>query len=1281
MNFGGNLAVQIHDGKPAIFPVRGQPQPKKKKKDIYLSKQNKHPLRRPAQEEPANENRDGGPTSNQNQAKKTKPANRKPPPNPRTKRGKDDGKGTKTDGKPGEGTVTLTQEQLNAILASIGKTTDTSSAVNVQIENNEVKIVSTENGQQGTGEAANTDNGAGDMGQEVSGQSEPTADVAQNQPAENTARGEGTEQAHKQAQPATEPASQQQPYNNTHSTTQQSSYGGLLSTIGKEEEDKRTAAEARKTQLRRELEEQIADKKRRDQKARDRSAVERAQPVEDYVPWGRPGAGAPLRSQSGKVMAEYGDTRRSQQKASPRGASDTAVQQAAARQQPQLNYTQSSAQPEPAATGQARRAVSTVPPPHAMRSSFAIGGAAPGGDQYVTKDQDDKKKWLQELEEQIADKKRRDQKARDRSAVERAQPVEDYVPWGRPGAGAPLRSQSGKVMAEYGDTRRSQQKASPRGASDTAVQQAAARQQPQLNHTQSPGQPEPAATGQAHRAVSTVPPPHAMRSSFAIGGAAPGGDQYVTKDQDDKKKWLQELEKQREEARLRKQREKQRDKEGDGMDAWTRHFDTYHPATQEQPPPRGADAQPTVPEPHPQRTQSPTPVVQDAVVQEADHHATLRSSLERRAEPTHLDDDSVNFLRTGAALKDPAQLEELEKRRLKDLEHKRAIQEQVEERQRVKREERERRAREEAEEEQRLARERQTLQDQFDRELQDQRRKEELLNQKTKMLFESMQQAEQQALQEKRQQRMRHLERHGHDVSNLRHTFESTEPQLSYRSSHPAEVPPLQGLSPREQFGIIHSHRDPPPHPGASYHSPREADPPPVGYVSPRRETAVQTDPFRLPEQAPVTMPEEGDSSSVEIEYKDSREQARSRQNRDAPKRGKKEPNNRRAATTDSEKENSRTRKKTEKPAEKPRWGASTSKVQGKKFVKASERYPNKLKKKREENLVKRERELKKQMEANSKERIRQRLVEHRSSPEVTGTQGRKSPPVPTLAGKNKNRQDDDDLYTPYERTSRKPKRQEPIRPAQEFKSDSPPVPALRKKAEEDRKERSLSPPQRGELNHPNVRGQRAWDGAAEPVQYDYDSAPRANSPPVPALRSKTKQPGPDRERNPHQSPERNRNPRQSPSKSPDRKPKVRQKSPERYGTVNDHPHSPLRDGDFIPFRRTDDGVLDPQEPMSLPETREAPRVRRRASTDHSPHRGALEQVPDSMRSASAGQAKDPLLNPGMVKNPQRQGEILKQLKSLREGLLMRQREIESCMSPPITAFQPDLQNSQHGPQ
>ncbi|CAH1265801.1 CCDC66 [Branchiostoma lanceolatum] len=1121
MNFGGNLAVQIHDGKPAIFPVRGQPQPKKKKKDIYLSKQNKHPLRRPAQEEPANENRDGGTASNQTQPKKTKPANRKPPPNSRTKRGKDDGKGTKNDGKPGEGTVTLTQEQLNAILASIGKTTDTSSAVNVQIENNEVKIVSAENGQQETGEVANTDNGAGD--------------VAQNQPAENTARGEGREQAQTQAQPATEPASQQ-PDNNTHSTTQQSSYGGLLSTIGKEEEDKRTAAEARKAQLRR------------------------------------------------------------------------------------------------------------------------------------------------ELEEQIADKKRRDQKARDQSAVERAQPVEDYVPWGRPGAGAPLRSQSGKVMAEYGDTRRSQQKASPRGANDTAVQQAAARQQPQLNHTQSPAQPEPAATGQARRAVSTVPPPHAMRSSFAIGGAAPGGDQYVTKDQDDKKKWLQELEKQREEARLRKQREKQRDKEGDGMDAWTRHFDTYHPATQEQPPPRGADAQPTVPEPRPQRTQSPTPVVQDAVVQEADHHATLRSSLERR-----------NFLRTGAALKDPAQLEELEKRRLKDLEHKRAIQEQVEERQRVKREERERRAREEAEEEQRLARERQTLQDQFDRELQDQRRKEELLNQKTKMLFESMQQAEQQALQEKRQQRMRHLERHGHDVSNLRHTFESTEPQLSYRSSHPAEVPPLQGLSPREQFGVIHSRRDPPPHPGASYHSPREADPPPVGYVSPRRETAVQTDPFRLPEQAPVTMPEEGDSSSVEIEYKDSREQARSRQNRDAPKRGKKEPNYRRAAATDSEKENSRTRKKTEKPAEKPRWGASTSKVQGKKFVKASERYPNKLKKKREENLVKRERELKKQMEANSKERIRQRLVEHRSSPEVTGTQGRKSPPVPTLAGKNKNRQDDDDLYTPYERTSRKPKRQEPIRPAQEFKSDSPPVPALRKKAEEDRKERSLSPPQRGEVNHPNVRGQKAWDGAAEPVQYDNDSAPRANSPPVPALRSKTKQPGSDRERNAHQSPERsrnsrqsperNRNLRQSPSKSPDRKPKVRQKSPERYGTVNDHSHSPLRDGDFIPFRRTDDGVLDPQEPMSLPETREAPRVRRRASTDHSPHRGAQEPVPDSMRSASAGQAKDPLLNPGMVKNPQRQGEILKQLKSLREGLLMRQREIESCMSPPITAFQPDLQNSLHGPQ
>ncbi|KAI8503469.1 post-embryonic retina morphogenesis in camera-type eye [Branchiostoma belcheri] len=1094
-NLSGNLAVQIHDGKPGIFPVRGQPQPKKKKKDIYLSKQNKHPLRRPAQEEPANENKDGGPTSNQNQAKKTRPANRKPPPNPnpRTKRGKDDGKGTKNDGKAGEGTVTLTQQQLNAILASIGKATDTSSAVNVQIENNEVKIVSNENGPQTSGETSGPTDGSGDAGQAViSGQSDPPADLAPDQPAKAETTSPGEETVQGQEQPRTEPTAQQQqqqqqPDNNTHSTKQQSSYGGLLSTIGKEEEDKRTAAESRKAQLRRELEEQIADKKRRDQQARDRSAVERARPVEDYVPWGRPGAGAPLRSQSGKVVAEYGDTRRS------------------------------------------------------------------------------------------------------------------------------------------------------------------------------PGQSEPAPTSQAHLAVSTVPPPHAMRSSFAIGGAAPGDDQYVTTDQDEKRRWLQELEKQREEARQRKQRERQRDKEGGGMDAWTRHFDTYHPTARE-PPTARADAPPPVPEPHPQPAQSPTPGAQDAVVQETDHHTTPRTSLERR-----------NFLRTGAALKDPAQLEELERRRLKDLEHKVA---------------RLTRLTDGPTESDPGAGGRTTAGEtggtqtctSFDCKMHksEYRVLSELLNQKTKLLFESMQQAEQQALQEKRQQRMRHLERHGHDVTNLRHTFESTEPQLSYRSSHPGEVPPLQGLSPREQFGVIHSRRDPPPHPGASYHSPREADQPPVSYISsPRRETAVQTDPFRLPDEVPVTMPEEGDSSSVEIEYRDSREQQRSRQNRDPAKHGKKEASNRRAAATDSEKENSRTKRKSEKPAEKPRWGASSSKVQGKKFVKASERYPNKLKKKREENLVKRERELKKQMEANSKERLRQRMVEQRSSPEVTG---RKSPPVPTLAGKNKNK-DDDDLYAPYERTSRKPKRQEAVRVAQEFRSDSPPVPALRKKAEGDGKEQSFPPQQRGEVDRPNVRGQRAWDGG-EPGQYDYDSAPRANSPPVPALRSKTKQPGPDRERNPRQSPERSRNPIRSPSKSPDRKPKVRQKSPEsRYGTSNSHPHSPLRDGDFIPFRRTDDGVLDPQEPMSLPETREAPRLRRRASTDHSPHRGGGEQVPDNMRSASAGQTKDPLLNPGMVKNPQRQEQILKQLKSLREGLLMRQREIESCMSPPITAFQPDLQNPQHGPQ
>ncbi|XP_029456776.1 coiled-coil domain-containing protein 66-like [Rhinatrema bivittatum] len=93
----------------------------------------------------------------------------------------------------------------------------------------------------------------------------------------------------------------------------------------------------------------------------------------------------------------------------------------------------------------------------------------------------------------------------------------------------------------------------------------------------------------------------------------------------------------------------------------------------------------------------------------------------------------------------------------------------------------------------------------------------------------------------------------------------------------------------------------------------------------------------------------------------------------------------------------------------------------------------------------------------------------------------------------------------------------------------------------------------------------------------------------------------------------------------------------------------------FVPYVRTKEiYYLDPDAPMSRPSTHD-PQYRHLNGTDHEP-----AQI------SSSDHVRDPLLNPNVVKNKYRQQAILKGLSELRQGLLQKQKELETGLIPDV---------------
>ncbi|XP_006862180.1 PREDICTED: coiled-coil domain-containing protein 66 [Chrysochloris asiatica] len=90
----------------------------------------------------------------------------------------------------------------------------------------------------------------------------------------------------------------------------------------------------------------------------------------------------------------------------------------------------------------------------------------------------------------------------------------------------------------------------------------------------------------------------------------------------------------------------------------------------------------------------------------------------------------------------------------------------------------------------------------------------------------------------------------------------------------------------------------------------------------------------------------------------------------------------------------------------------------------------------------------------------------------------------------------------------------------------------------------------------------------------------------------------------------------------------------------------------FIPYVRTNEVYyLDPDAPLSRPSTQD-------------PQHQNSHDCDQEQQLLECGYVRDPLLNPNLVKNRDRQQAILKGLSELRQGLLQKQKELETNLMP-----------------
>ncbi|XP_038862988.1 coiled-coil domain-containing protein 66 isoform X3 [Salvelinus namaycush] len=502
-------------------------------------------------------------------------------------------------------------------------------------------------------------------------------------------------------------------------------------------------------------------------------------------------------------------------------------------------------------------------------------------------------------------------------------------------------------------------------------------------------------------------------------------------------------------------------------------------------------------------------------------------------------------LRTMTALLDPAQIEERERKRVKQLEHQRAIEAQVEERRRQREAEEAVRLAVEQEEERRVAQERELLQKQYQLDTQRKRHTEEQHSRKQEELYLSVQRAQEEALKDKHQQRIRELARKGHDVSKLQHSLEG-EPGSSrvfntssgpyhYQTGTGREMDTLREetcstTSLRKDMAVKTAVR-----PGCTY----------TVEALGNRSQAVQTPDIPVEYRPPPP-------NAKRYRWEARKEAQLAQRNPPGPRAGKENIwlNDLGGGVGEGAGDLYEAFARTDQGQDqrhrgggrRPEWNTQRP---SKPYVPASERYPAGLQHTRQESRLRRQMDLMTMMERNT-------------------------------------------------RTPHPPDPEPDLRPA------------------------DPSPPH---ANYPASTAQgrikNGITGVTHAMAVHTGRVP-PRSPPVPAIKHRLQ----------NQS-RGSRLPTQA------------------HGSLQDTDRSPPP-SEYIPYLRTDEVYhMDPRAPISRP------------STNPQTHTDGVQ-----CRPISPPHQKDPLLHPELLRNTERQQAILKSLSKLRQGLLQKQKELETGLNP-----------------
>ncbi|XP_044066447.1 coiled-coil domain-containing protein 66 isoform X3 [Siniperca chuatsi] len=201
----------------------------------------------------------------------------------------------------------------------------------------------------------------------------------------------------------------------------------------------------------------------------------------------------------------------------------------------------------------------------------------------------------------------------------------------------------------------------------------------------------------------------AIRSSLRFGEVSPMEEVLsVERREEQRRRWLEELDRQREETTERRRQEKLLQSQTEDHELWATHFDSL-----QRRPPVQTSAPPPAPSNGSERGEwEPSSTL--SLVWEARSSSGAESVGGASVDTTSGYPTRASYLRTMTSLLDPAQIEERERRRLKQLEQQRAIEAQVEERRRQREREEARRREEEEEEERRVALEREMLERRYE---------------------------------------------------------------------------------------------------------------------------------------------------------------------------------------------------------------------------------------------------------------------------------------------------------------------------------------------------------------------------------------------------------------------------------------------------------------------------------------------------------------------------------------------------------------------------------------